>query len=75
MIGSQDAFTPAIVAHIASAEPRMDRGTRQEMLRYTGGHFRTPGRLLCNPFAFRNSFPFRHKEKLAECSHLSASFV
>jgi hypothetical protein len=47
MIGSRDAFTPAIVGHIASAEARMDRGTRQDLLRYTGAHFRTPGRLLC----------------------------
>ena len=28
-----------------------------------------------HPSRFRNSFPFWPKEKLAECSHLSASFV
>jgi hypothetical protein len=52
----------------------MDRSTRQDLLRYTGA---ISGRRAdcCAPFAFRNSFPFRHKEKLVECSHRSASFV
>jgi hypothetical protein len=74
VIGSRAAFTPVIVGHTASAEARMDRSTRQDLLRYTGA---ISGRRAdcCAPFAFRNSFPFRHKEKLVECSHRSASFV
>ena len=69
-----DAFTPAIVGHIAYAEARMDRSTRQDLLRYTGA---ISGRRAgsCATLPFRNSFPFRHKEKQGECSHRRASFV
>jgi hypothetical protein len=68
-----DAFTPAIVGDIAYAEARMDRSTHQNLPRYTGCSGRRAG--SCASFAFRNSFPFRHKEKQGECSHRSASFV